>query len=161
MRRHFRSFPVLIFVFLLTGCRFYGSPEAVDLARTEFRAMISWSETELKRLDGDRTALETAGSPEAAEVVAELAAGLSGQAEYWTAQSAGLEDNSSFRDVRRALSGMISERQRHEDAYARVVAALGGAAPARTARSQFEPTHYQRIHYRADRRGIRDILQAR
>lgn len=149
---------VLLLMTVATGCRFYGSAETVEVGKTEIQALIGWADTERQRLDADHAALLAAGHTVAASAVSDLAGRWVGVVEHWQEQAAGLQDSGSHRDVRRALAGMISERQRHEDAYVRILASLGGAAPIKEARSQVEPTHYRRAHYRADRRGLRDIL---
>lgn len=152
---------VLLLMTFATGCRFYGTSETVDAGKTEIQALVSWADTERQRLDADQTALSSAGNTSAASAVSDLAGRWVVVTEYWKEQAAALQASGSHREVRRALAGMISERQRHEDAYMRILASVGGGVPQKVARSQFEPTFYQRVHYRADRRGLRDILTVR
>ena len=165
MRRfHFmlERFPVVLLLLIFaTGCRFYGTAETIEAGNIEIQALVGWAETESQRIEADQAALLEAGYASTASAVSDLAGRWIGVTEFWKQQAAALGDSGSHREVRRALAGMISERQRHEDAYVRILASLGGAAIQKAARSQFEPTFYQRVHYRADRRGVRDILPVR
>ncbi len=153
------AFTTLLVVVSLSGCRFYGSAETVAGAKVEISNMLAWAGTEADRLAADREALQAGGHAASALALSDLEGRLAALKADWSDLAASVEASSSHRTVRHALSGMISERQRHEDAYVRVIAALGGTAAVHGARLSLEPTFWVRAAHRADRRGVRDVLQ--
>ncbi|MBO6576122.1 MAG: hypothetical protein JJ896_09260 [Rhodothermales bacterium] len=112
---------------LLSGCRMYGGYGSEEAAYAQIQEALERYEARADRLQSDLTALTAAAADEArlASAVVKLTAVVSAQEAalvFHRAKAAEVSENSSYREVSRALGAMLSEQQVVQDQYAQVVA---------------------------------------
>ncbi|NNE68887.1 MAG: hypothetical protein HKN29_00835 [Rhodothermales bacterium] len=112
---------------LLSGCRMYGGHGSEAATYAQIQEALERYEDRADRLQGDHDAVMAAAAgnaalASAAEATAALVNAQAETLEFHRATVASVSDGSSYRKLNRALGAMVTEQQRIEDQYRRIVA---------------------------------------
>lgn len=118
------SFVVL---FLVSGCRMYGGHGSAEATYAQIGEALERYEDRAERLQGEHQAVLTAAAANpdlasAAEATGALVMAQAETLEFHRATAGSVSDGSSYRVLNRALGAMVTEQQRIDDQYARIVA---------------------------------------
>ncbi len=154
---------------LLTGCQTYGGHGSEEAAQVEIQNALDRYALRADRMRGDQRALANAAaeSPRLAVFAPKLARIIEAQEatmkfNQWTADR--LTGSPGYRELSRALGGIISEQQIVDDQYGRLLAEVQatlrpGLSKSPTSHYSLAPAFYARIEASLEQVPIRDAVR--